>query len=214
MAKTPHAVFSWMLVSMLVALGACKNDGNPPPPDFSYHEGDIIFQSLPRNQLVDAIEGVTKSPWSHCGVIMKKNDEWVVYESLDTVRRTPLSKWIARGRNNGACEIYRLTPSISVDVEKLRTQLSSMFGKPYDYHYAPDDAEIYCSELVYKAYDHAQGIKLGTWQTLGSLDWKSFEPFILTIEDRVPLERPMITPVALTRSDLLHRVFPTTATVR
>ncbi len=208
MKNSLRFLFSLLLLVSLCALGACKSNGGRPSANFPYNEGDIIFQSLPHNRLVDAIEGVTKSSWSHCGVIMRENGAWVVYEALGTVHRTPLEKWIAQGRNGGACAIYRPVPSATPDIEKLRAQLGAMLGKPYDFHYAPGDEEIYCSELVYKAYDRAQGLKLGTWEKLGDLDWKPFEAFILTIEDSVPLERPMITPVALTRSELLQRVFP------
>ena len=66
----------------------------------------------------------------------------------------------------------------------------------------------YCSELVYDAYRDAFGVKLGQWQPLRDLDWKPFEKLIRASEIDVPLERPIITPVGLTRSDLLKRVYP------
>jgi len=170
-----------------------------------YREGDIIFQSLPHGELVAAIEGATQSEWSHCGVIMREDGEWVVYEALGMVRTTPLVDWIRRGRNH-RFEVYRLKPGIPFDVENLRLHLQAFLGKPYDFHYAPDDTAIYCSELIYKAYERAEGIKIGVWQTLGSLEWEKFEAFILTIEPTVPLERLMITPVSMTRSELVKRV--------
>ena len=173
----------------------------------AYREGDIIFQSLPRCDLVDAIEGATGSEWSHCGVIMQEDGAWVVYEALGDVHHTPIADWVVRGRNNGRFEVYRLAPGLTFDVEQLRHHLKLFWGKPYDIHYAPDDSAIYCSELIYKAYDRAAGIPIGEWQALGSLDWKRFEAFILTIEPAVPLDRLMITPVALTRSERVKRVF-------
>lgn len=205
----PPTRYTAALLSLLLLLcaGACKNGTASRQALFAYQEGDIIFQSLPRGDLVNAIEGMTKSEWSHCGLVMRENGQWVVYEALDTVHRTPLSAWIQRGRNNGNFEVYRLKPAVPVDAEQLRRHLQPFLGKPYDFHYAPDDSEIYCSELVYKVFDRAQNIKIGTWQTLGSLDWKPFENFILTIESSVPLERMMISPVALTRSDLVARVY-------
>ena len=173
-----------------------------------YREGDMIFQSLPWCDLVAAIEGATHSEWSHCGVIMREDGKWVVYEALGNVHPTPLTDWIRRGRNSGRFEVYRLKPGITFDVENLRAHLQSFLGKPYDFHYAPDDTAIYCSELIWKVYERAAGIEIGAWQTLGSLDWKKFEAFILTIEPTVPLDRLMITPVALTRSALVEQVHP------
>ncbi len=166
-------------------------------------EGDIIFQSLPHMELVDAIEGATQSPWSHCGIVMKENDRWVVYEAGRQVCITPLSIWVLRGRDFHY-SVYRCKDTQIIDTEKLRTELKSYLGRPYDIHYAPEDNEIYCSELVYKAYDRALGIQIGQWQTLESLDWKPFEPFILKLEGHVPLDREMITPVELTRSPVLE----------
>lgn len=82
-------------------------------------------------------------------------------------------------------------------------------GRPYDYHYAPGDREIYCSELVYDAYRDAYGVKLGAWQRLGDLNWKPYERLIKwTEQGSVPLERLIITPIGLTQSDLLRRVYP------
>jgi len=49
---------------------------------YSLQEGDIVFQSLHHEELVDAIEGVTHSPYSHCGVVLRKDNRWVVVESI------------------------------------------------------------------------------------------------------------------------------------
>jgi hypothetical protein len=82
-------------------------------------------------------------------------------------------------------------------------------GRPYDFRYAPGDNEIYCSELVFKAYRDAYGLELGEWQRLGDLNWKPFEPFIRKMEaGSLPLTRPMITPIALTKSASLSQVYP------
>jgi len=35
--------------------------------------GDIIFHSLQKNELVETIEGATNSPYSHCGVVRFKD---------------------------------------------------------------------------------------------------------------------------------------------
>lgn len=82
-------------------------------------------------------------------------------------------------------------------------------GRPYDFRYAPDDTEIYCSELVYKVYDCEFSLSIGRWEPLSGLNWKPYEGFIRHMEDgRLPLDRLMLTPVALTRSPLVTRVFP------
>ncbi len=73
-----------------------------------YHpvDGDVVFQSLPHGEVVDAIEGITGSPWSHCGVVVYEHHCWFVTEAIDKVRKTFLPLWIMRGRG-GYFEAYR-----------------------------------------------------------------------------------------------------------
>lgn len=170
-------------------------------------EGDIVFQSLPRGDLVDAIETITESPWSHCGVLLRKDGRWVVAEAIGEVRITPLHLWIMRGRHS-RIDAYRVKDFPASALPALQAEIDKLMGRPYDYRYAPEDAEIYCSELVYKAYDRGCGIKIGAWENLGDLNWKPAEAFIRKVENgNLPLERPMISPVGLTRSERVERVY-------
>ena len=175
---------------------------------YSPREGDVVFQSLPRGDLVDAIEGITGSPFSHCGVVMKNADgRWVVHEAIGVVRETPLYLWIVRGRG-ARVDAWRWRHIGSKDPAALRAALRRYSGKNYDFRYAPGDDEIYCSELVFKAYRDAYGVELGVWEKLGDLNWKPSEAFIREMEDgALPLERPMITPVGVTRSPELAKVY-------
>ena len=132
----------------------------------------------------------------------------MVAEAIGEVHLTPLSKWVLRSRH---CRFaaYRADAMRDADMPRLRHALDAMMGKSYDYHYAPDDAEIYGSELVFRAYEHGLGMKIGDWQKLGDLRWRPFEKFIRSMEDgALPLDREMITPVALTRSPVVHLVSP------
>lgn len=175
---------------------------------YTPREGDIVFQSLPSGDLVAAIEGITGSPFSHCGVVMKNaSGSWVVHEAIGIVRETPLHLWLVRGRG-AHVDAWRLRDTTAFDVARLRAALVRHAGKPYDFRYAPGDEEIYCSELVFKAYREAAGVELGVWEKLGDLNWRPFEAFIREMENgALPLERPMITPVGVTRSALLEKVY-------
>jgi hypothetical protein len=169
--------------------------------------GDILFQSLPHGELVDAIEAVTSSGWSHCGVLLEREGRWVVAEAIGQVRYTPLHLWIVRGRGS-LVDSYRVKNLKLQDDKKVIVGVDKLLGKSYDLSYAPDDSEIYCSELVYKVYDRELGIKIGDWEKLGSLNWKPMEKFIRSMENgRLPLDRLMITPVGLTMSPNVYRVF-------
>lgn len=171
-------------------------------------EGDILFQSLPHGPLVDAIEGTTRSEWSHCGILVRKEGRWVVGESIGAVRYTPLVQWILRGRGNKLAA-YRLKSEIEVNHDDLIDGINEFLGRSYDFRYAPEEDEIYCSELVYLVYKNRFDIEVGSWQKLGDLNYKEFEPLIRKMEGgNLPLERLMVTPVNLTYNENLKKVYP------
>lgn len=64
-----------------------------------------------------------------------------------------------------------------------------------------DDGRIYCSELIWKAFQRATGEELGRLQSLGELNWNPYAEIIRKIENgKLPLERRMITPRSLTEA--------------
>ena len=80
--------------------------------------------------------------------------------------------------------------------------------QPCDIHYDLDDQAIYCSELIYKAFERSMGEQLGKLQKLGELKWQAHAPVIREIEGRrLPLERVMITPRSVTKASQLTKVF-------
>jgi len=168
--------------------------------------GDVLFQPLPGGELVNAIEGVTHSPYSHCGVVMKMNGEWVVIQALGSVKYTSLYMWVAQGRA-GKFAAYRLRPGYTDVIPKFIEELNKFLGLPYDFHYEMGDDAIYCSELVYKAYKNATGTELGNLVKLGDLDWQPFAGIIKKYEGRLPLQRVMITPKDLSEAHQLTKVY-------
>ena len=176
---------------------------------YSPQEGDIVFQSLPRGDLVDAIEGITHSPYSHCGVILRNDkNQWVVVESIFSVHETPLFAWEFRGRGGGFTA-YRLDPKYDSLIPEFKKDLLSYLGRPYDFNYDMTNGNaVYCSDLVYLAFDKASGEKMGTLEKLRDLDWKPYEEFIKTEQGGgLPLDRVMITPASLARAPQLHEVY-------
>jgi hypothetical protein len=166
--------------------------------------GDVLFQSLPHGPLVDAIEGVTRSPASHCGIVVATPAGWMVAEALGTVRLTPLGAWCRRGRG-WAFEARQLAdPALAA---ALAAATSPWLGRPYDARFRFDDEAIYCSELVLLAGRSALGRDLGRIERLGDLDWRPWAAAIERFEGGPPpLDRLMITPEALRREPLLARV--------
>jgi len=179
--------------------------GDGVPSEYQPRHGDVIFQSLPASPLVQAIEGATRSPFSHCGLVLQRGDSFLVLEAFHVVHETPLGAWIRRGRA-GAFSVFRLRSPWSAKIEDVIAEALRFTGRPYDMHYAFDDDAIYCSELVFKAFKAATGESLGVTQRLGDLHWRPFEDFIKGLEGSVPLDREMITPKMLSEAAQLEEV--------
>ena len=179
---------------------------------YSPREGDVVFQSLPHDgKLVDSIEGITHSPYSHCGVVLRnEKNQWVVIESIFDVHETPLFLWELRGRG-GDFAAYRLDPKYVPLIPQFKRNLLAYLGRPYDYDYdMTQDQAVYCSDLAYLAFYQASGEKMGALEKLGDLDWKPYESFIKSEQEgRLPLDRTMITPASLARALQLHEVYRT-----
>lgn len=173
---------------------------------YSPQVGDVVLQSLPSGRLVDAIEGITRSRYSHCGVVDRIGGRWVVIEALGPVHATPLREWMLRGHDAGVtvCR-YPFGPG---EAERVLAAVHAFDGRPYDVRYELDDAKIYCSELVAKGFRNGIGVQVGALERLGDLNWQPYEATIVHYEQGpVPLDRQMVTPVSLTRDARLVRVF-------
>jgi hypothetical protein len=195
-ALLSFAVFTWIYGAAYVAFW-----------NYQPLEGDILFQSLPHARLVDAIEGVSGSPYSHCGIVTKENGAWVVYEAFRKVEVTPLGQFIFRGRNQNFA-VYRLKAEFQRFVPSTIKNTKTYLGRPYDVRYRMDDERIYCSELIYKAFLGASGQRLGRLVRLGDLNWRPFEDTIKHFENGpVPVEREMITPKDMAEAEQLEPAF-------
>ncbi len=194
-----------LLVSIIgggLYLAQAAGDG-----DYQPLSGDVLFQSSPRSQLTSTIEGATRSPYSHCGLLVQEEGRWVVYEALEPVRRTPLERWIAQGRQR-AFAAYRLKEPEQTHISGMIEYVRKQIGKPYDMRYRMDDEKLYCSELVFKAYRSVTGKPLGKLVRLDELDWKPYRRFIESLEQGpVPLDRELITPRDLAEAEQLERVY-------
>ncbi|WP_193210755.1 YiiX/YebB-like N1pC/P60 family cysteine hydrolase [Luteolibacter marinus] len=193
---------------MLLGLVSCYGGGTTYQPE----TGDIVFQSLPNPpglDLVDAIEGATGSPYSHCAMVFEENGQWQVIEAIGPVKVTSLKEYTARGRG-GKIWAYRFDQAGRKYVPAALATMRKDLGKPYDPRYRFDDQAIYCSELIWRGWKSATGKGLGNTVTLGSLGWKPYQPVIEAIEGRgnLPLDREMITPRDLAKAPQLTRIFP------
>jgi len=170
-------------------------------------DGDIIFQRSSSRQS-QAIASATHSNYTHMGIILIDKGAPFVYEAIQPVSRTRLKDWIARGES-GHYVVKRLIDASKLDASCLRREVNKMMGRDYDWLFEWSDDRIYCSELVWKAYYRATGLKLGELRTLGDFDLNSPAVQKLMKErygDKIPLEMSVIAPTDIFESPLLVMV--------
>ena len=146
---------------LLALLSACSGAAK-------IQDGDIIFHRSQSRQ-AKAIAAATKSDYTHVGIIFFENDEPFVYEAIQPVTRTPLHEWIGRGAG-GHFVIKRLKVSEAVDFSKVRNEVLRLMGRDYDWLFEWSDRKIYCSELVWKAYERGADVRIGSLKKLGDFD--------------------------------------------
>ena len=109
----------------------------------------MVFQDLDCGARCALIESVTGSRYTHVGVVLEDEGEFVVWEAFAPVGPTPLSEWVWRGVGHEYA-VYR--PRAAVDSARLRSALERWRGRDYDGDYQWDHERIYCSELVALAF--------------------------------------------------------------
>jgi uncharacterized protein YycO len=179
--------------------------------DVPLRDGDIIFHTS-RSAQSAAIQRATKSRYSHMGMILHRDGKPFVFEAVSTVKFTPLAQWTARGEG-GRYVVKRWreaeTKLDAAGTVRLRERAQAMTGKRYDLTFEWSDARIYCSELVWKAYERAFGVRIGETQQLADFDLA--DPAVKAkLRERygsaVPLRETVISPQAMFDSPLLTTV--------
>ena len=172
-------------LSLIILLG-CKPTVSTAVEPMTLRDGDIIFQTTPSKQS-QAIQIVTHSPYSHVGIIFMREGKPYVYEAISKAQQV-------------------LTPNA---IKKLKAQAMTFKAKPYDLTFEWSDSRIYCSELVWKIYERALGIKVGKLQKLGDFDLS--HPLVQyqlkqRYGNKVPLKNTVISPANMFASEQLTLV--------
>lgn len=175
-------------------------------------DGDIIFQHSQSRQCA-AISAATHSPYTHVGLIFFEKGQPFVYEAVQPVVKTPLEAWIRRGRE-GHYVVKRLADAKTAlppeAIAKLRKETERYLGRNYDWAFGWSDERIYCSELVWKSYDRALGIKVGALKKLKDFDLSDPAVKKLMAErygNGIPYGETVVSPVDVFDSKLLIEVF-------
>ncbi len=171
-----------------------------------YKDGDIIFQTT-SGATGKAIQLATHSKYNHCGVLFFENNQWIVYEAVQPVKKTTLKEFNERGQGT----VKRLNSKVltAEDILKLKTLFKTYERKDYDEAFNWSDDKIYCSELVYKLYNNALKIELCKPRKLSNFDLNNplvKEKLNEKYGNKIPLNEPMVSPEDIFKSNVLSAV--------
>jgi hypothetical protein len=173
-------------------------------------DADLIFQTSQSRQS-KVIQAVTHSPYSHMGIIFLRNGLPFVCEAVGPVKYTPLDDWIQKGMDQHYVVKRLDAPKLSAQqVKALKTAAATYEGKDYDFLFSWSDAEIYCSELVWKMFKSALGLEIGKMERFGDFDLSSPQTKAIIRErwgGQPPLNEPVVTPASMFASPLLKTVY-------
>jgi len=117
-----------------------------------YQEGDVVF-IISKSSQAKYIQYATGSLWSHCGIVVYKNNEPYVLEASNVVKLTPLYAFLRKGRGKLNCTRRYIDKPIKIKYKQY-------LGIPYDSQFSWKHNRYYCSELVWVIYKQQFGIEI------------------------------------------------------
>ena len=170
-------------------------------------DGDIVFHRSQSRQ-AGAIAAATHSHYTHMGIVFISDGKPFVYEAVQPVKRTPLDEWTKRGVDERIV-VKRLKDRSMIDMAEVHKHAKAFLGKDYGSSFDWSDDRIYCSELVWKAYNRAAGIEIGSLKKLRNFDLSS-QLVRQMLQERygetIPLDMDVISPACMFNSELLMTV--------
>ncbi len=190
-----------ILTTLFIFVGCTARPGAPNAAELadivpSFREGDIIFQESRSSQSA-ALKAATGSRYTHVGLLEQRGDSWVVLEAVSPVKRTPLADWVARGVDGHAVVKRVEAVDEPATLETVLDTAAGWLGRPYDLPFLWSDDALYCSELVWKAYERGAGLELTPLRRHG--DYQLASPEVQAkIRERypegVPTDEPVVAP--------------------
>ncbi|MEX2513118.1 MAG: YiiX/YebB-like N1pC/P60 family cysteine hydrolase [Cyclobacteriaceae bacterium] len=193
-----------------------------PSKDFTWNEGDILFQDGECGDFCEAIRKVTHgyqgTQFSHNGLIININENWMVLEAVTSgVKTTPLEVFLDRHldeNGNPKVHVGRLkTPYLKLIPEAI-SHAQKLIGKPYDHGFDLFNDAYYCSELIHLSFEKANlGNPVFEIHPMTFIDPDTGETFPIWIKYfeklgiPVPEGEPGLNPAGMTRDPVIEMVF-------
>ena len=186
----PNSKLLLVFFSFLILLTSCgykqgrvepeyDKDGNP-----IFNEGDIVGHTSGADYL-GLLRNITESPYTHVGILVKDEGKLMVLEAVGGgVMINPFSSFISRGEG-GKYTVLRVKPEFRDSLFKVMDIARGFIGKEYDDRFEPDDENIYCSELIYKAFKRGSDAKAGEMEKLSDvLGVQKYNPIVSAVIKR------------------------------
>ena len=120
--------------------------------------GDIVFSGSTAGQ-GGAIIAATGSPYTHCGIVFLRDGKPLVLEAVQPVSVVSLEIFKSRSKPGTFMARRLKSPLSAANYQMARTWAEAQVGKNYDARFRWDDDTLYCSELIWKIYQHG-GVEL------------------------------------------------------
>jgi uncharacterized protein YycO len=194
-----------LFLSIVIFMGlAFKNYVTETP----LKNGDIVFIVNPSGQ-GKAIQLATKSKYTHVGIVLIENGKAMVYHAVEPVSKNTFEEFVDMSAD-GKYYIKRLKDQSKLTqdaIAKMLKEAKSKLGVHYDLAFNWGDDEMYCSEFVWKLYNHALGIDIGKLRPLKDFDLT--HPAVKQkLTERygkdIPMDEKMISPGDMYDSALLE----------
>jgi hypothetical protein len=197
---TPR-LYHALLTALLMVLGCSAWPGAPRAMEMGeleplLRDGDLVFQESRSSQSA-ALMAATGSRYTHVGLLERRDGGWWVLEAVSPVKRTPLSDWVARGADGHAVVKRAQAVDDPAALAAVLAVAAAWLGRPYDLPFLWSDDALYCSELVWKAYERGAGVELTPLRRHGDYQLSSAE-VQAKIRERypggIPSDEPVVAP--------------------
>jgi hypothetical protein len=187
--------------------------------------GDIVFQTT-TTSASDAIMLASGTEYTHVGIVdVDKNGRSRVIEAVGPVQEVPLDAWIKKGVGSRVT-VKRIKGLEEATAKEAIASARRYLGRPYDHFFYETRDQIYCSELVYAAFQDGPGLTVGRQEKVRDLNidtaaaqkliaqrWRS-HPLCKTKGARsfkecyaLILDQTLVTPASIARDPQMEMIY-------
>jgi hypothetical protein len=187
--------------------------------------GDIVFQTT-TTSASDAIMLASGTEYTHVGIVdVDKNGRSRVIEAVGPMQEVPLDAWIKKGVGSRVT-VKRIKGLEEATAKEAIASARRYLGRPYDHFFYETRDQIYCSELVYAAFQDGPGLTVGRQEKVRDLNidtaaaqkliaqrWRS-HPLCKTKGARsfkecyaLILDQTLVTPASIARDPQMEMIY-------